>query len=56
MSIDDSRIREKTGLALWNQVAADNPADEAGSRCAYVELVADEQYLGVYGLQEPIDR
>lgn len=55
-SADASRIREKTGLALWNQVAADNPADEMGSRCAYVELVADEQYLGVYGLQEPIGR
>ncbi len=56
LTADNSRIREKTGLDLWNRIAADNPADERGSRAVYVELVADEQYLGIYALQEPVDR
>lgn len=56
LSADDTRLREVSAFRLWEEIIRDNPSDRIGSRMCYMELVADGQYHGVYGLQEPVDK
>lgn len=56
LSADDTRLREVSAFRLWEEIIRDNPSDRIGSRMCYMELVADGQYQGVYGLQEPVDK
>ena len=56
LSADDTRLREVSAFRLWEEIIQSNPSDRIGSRMCYMELVADGQYQGIYGLQEPIDK
>lgn len=56
MATDDSRIREKTACRLWEQFAVSNTeVNENGPRMEYAELIVDGDYMGLYGLIEPVD-
>ena len=65
--LNDKGEKRKLGLCgmrkdddwILDALSADdtsNPSDRIGSRMCYMELVADGQYQGIYGLQEPIDK
>ncbi len=56
LSIDDTKIREKTTLDLWKQLQqyAEYPLDM--SKGEYVELLHDGTYRGVWMLQRRVDR
>lgn len=55
--LDPDRIREKTALRIWECFdAADTYVSEPGPRMEYIELLLDDEYLGLYGLVEPVDR
>lgn len=56
MVADTSRIREKTACQIWEQFALSNTeVNETGPRMEYVELILDHDYVGLYGLVEPVD-
>ncbi len=54
---DGTKIRDKFNIELWNQFgASDTPFDaHFGTHMEYVELVANGEYRGLYGILEPID-
>lgn len=56
---DDLKIRDKVSIDLWQQLMAEEDAygTEAafGTNMEYVEVLRDGDYLGLYGLLEPID-
>lgn len=56
---DDLKIRDKVSIDLWQQLMEEEDAygTEAafGTNMEYVEVVRDGDYLGMYGLLEPID-
>ena len=54
---DDTKIRDMLSLEVWNSFGA-NPEGEKityGFHMTYVEVFADNQYCGLYGLMEPVD-
>ena len=55
MSLDDSRVREKTSTDMWNQYICENHSGYRMSSAAYVEVVMNGQYQGLYLLQRRID-
>ena len=56
MVADSRKIREKTACQLWEQFDNTNPSvNEAGPRMEYLELVIDNDYVGLYGIVEPVD-
>lgn len=56
MVADTRKIREKTACDLWEKFAATNEeVNEEGPRMEYVELVVDNDYVGLYGMVEPVD-
>lgn len=54
---DEGLIHNKLSFEVWREIAADNHvnADE-GIQMEYVELFMDNQYLGIYGLMERVDK
>lgn len=56
---DDLKIRDKISIDLWEKLMEDRESygfDAAfASRMEYVEVLRDGEYLGIYGLLEPID-
>lgn len=56
LAADTSRIREKTACQIWEQFALSNAeVNETGPRMEYLELIVDHDYVGLYGLIEPVD-
>lgn len=56
MVADTSKVREKTACQIWEMFDQSNPAvSEPGPRMEYVELIVDNDYVGFYGLVEPVD-
>jgi len=56
MVADSSKIREKTACQLWEAFDLTNTSvNEKGPRMEYVELVIDNDYVGLYGIMEPVD-
>ncbi len=56
MVADTKKIREKTACQIWEQFAASNDeVNESGPRMEYLELIVDNDYVGLYGLMEPVD-
>ena len=51
MSYDASYLREAISREIWNEI---NP--DVALHMQYVELIIDNQYLGLYALQEPLDK
>lgn len=56
MCMDDTRVREKLLMDLWNQIAEQNEWDEPCSTGEYVELLINGEYRGLHLLQRRIDR
>ena len=52
---DRTLAREKVCYRLWQDVNSLSKEPVAGSRMEYVELFVDGEYMGVYGLMEPVD-
>lgn len=56
LGADSSRIREKTAYQIWEQFELSNTeVYEPGPRMEYLELIMDHEYVGLYGLIEPVD-
>lgn len=56
MVADGKKIREKTACDLWEKFSETNTeVNEAGPRMEYLELVVDNDYVGLYGIVEPVD-
>lgn len=47
---DDSYMREKIGYDVWNALS-----DKYNHNMEYVEFIKDNNYQGIYYLQEPVD-
>lgn len=56
MSIDDTKMKEKLFMDLWNAWAEEADWNYRMSTGAYVELVRNQSYEGVYLLQRRIDK
>ena len=54
---DDTKIRDKVAIDLWADMSADTIpfSDTFGTRMEYVEVIMNGEYMGLYGLMEPID-
>ena len=52
---DDTRLREKTVMDLWNNGAANEEYNHKMSQGKYVELINDGEYMGIYLLQRRMD-
>lgn len=55
MNLDDTKLKEKLFIDLWNRRAGQVDWNEPMSRGEYVEVVIDQSYQGVYQLQRRID-
>ena len=56
MYVDDSKIREKLFMALWNEMCENANYNHKMSNGKYIELVIDGHYKGLYLLQNRIDK
>ena len=52
---DDTRLREKSVMDLWNSTVANEEYNHKMSAGKYVELINDGRYMGIYLLQRRID-
>ena len=54
---DDTKIRDRLSMEVWDRMGAKAVSDDSyyGPKMTYVEVFADNQYCGLYGLMEPVD-
>ena len=55
MNLDDTKLREKLFLNLWNEMAQDSPWNTGASQGEYTEVLLNGRYMGLYLLQRRID-
>lgn len=56
MVADTSRVHEKTACQIWEMFDQSNlDVSQPGPRMEYVELILDNDYIGLFGLVEPVD-
>lgn len=55
MYSDTSKVREALAYRLWEEINSSGQA-ATGSRFAYAEVLLNGEYVGLYGVQERIDR
>ena len=56
MVADTSKVREKTACQIWEMFDQSNlNVSQPGPRMEYVELLVDNDYVGIFGLVEPVD-
>lgn len=55
LTMDDTRIKEKLFMDMWNEMAADTDYNFKMSTGEYVELIKDNEYLGLFLLQRRLD-
>lgn len=55
MNLDDTKLKEKLFMGLWNQRAEQVDWNESMSAGEYVEVVIDQEYWGLFQLQRRID-
>jgi len=55
MNTDDSDVREKLAMSLWNEISAESEHSRKMSEGEYVEVVINGSYNGLYLLQRRID-
>lgn len=56
LAADASRIREKTACDIWESFVNTNTSvNQAGPRMEYLELIVNNDYVGIYGIVEPVD-
>lgn len=56
MSMDDTKLKEKLFIGLWNSLADQTPWNYKMASCEYVEVVFNHSYSGVYLLQRRVDQ
>ena len=56
MNLDDTKLKEKLFMGLWNQRADQVSWNEKMSDGEYVEVIIDQEYWGLFQLQRRIDR
>lgn len=56
MYVDDSKMREKLFMDLWNEMCKKDTYNYHMSNSKYVELVLNDEYKGLYLLQNRIDK
>lgn len=54
---DDTKIRDRLSMEVWDKMGAKVVSEDSyyGPKMIYVEVFADNQYCGLYGLMEPVD-
>ncbi len=54
---DDTKLRDRLSMEVWDKLGAKTVSEDSyyGPRMTYVEVFADNQYCGLYGLMEPVD-
>lgn len=54
---DDTKIRDLLSMKVWEMLGATAVSENSfyGPKMTYVEVFADNQYCGLYGLMEPVD-
>ena len=54
---DDTKIRDRLSMEVWDRFGAKALSEDSyyGPKMTYVEVFADNQYFGIYGLMEPVD-
>ena len=55
MNLDDTKLREKSAIEVWNNYITDPVNDYSMSTAQYVELVVNGNYYGLYLLQRRVD-
>ena len=55
LTMDDTRIREKLFMDLWNTIAAETDYNYKMSTGEYVEVVINGNYMGLFLLQRRLD-
>ena len=55
MNMEDSNVREKLFMDLWNEVAEESGHNYAMSRGEYAEVLVNGEYSGLYLLQRRVD-
>ena len=55
MNLDDTKLKEKLFMGLWNQRAGQVDWNEKMSEGEYVEVVINQEYWGLFQLQRRID-
>ena len=55
LSTDDTDVREKMAMSLWNEITAEDGPSARMSRGEYVEVIINGKYSGLYMLQRRID-
>ena len=55
MYMDDTKVREKLLMDMWNDLAAETSYNEKMSTAEYVEVVKNGEYQGLYLLENRID-
>ena len=55
MNLDDTKLKEKLFMGLWNRRAEQVDWNEKMSEGEYVEVVINQQYWGLFQLQRRID-
>ena len=55
MNMEDSNVREKLFMDLWNEMTAQTDYNYPMSRGEYVEVLVDGEYSGLYLLQRRVD-
>lgn len=53
---DSSKIREKMAYQIWDDMQEYNQTKNKSSNITHVELILNNIYWGIYGLQEPVDK
>lgn len=56
MNLDDTKLKEKLFMQLWNRRARQVDWNEKMSEGEYVEVIINQEYCGLYQLQRRIDR
>lgn len=56
MRVDDSKIREMLFMRLWNEMCETTDYNYPMSNAKYVELVVNDEYRGLYLLQNRVDK
>ncbi len=54
---DDTKIRDRLSMQVWDTFGAGAVSEKGyyGPKMIYVEVFADNNYCGLYGLMEPVD-
>lgn len=56
MNLDDTKLKEKLFMQLWNRRAGQVDWNEKMSEGEYVEVVINQEYWGLFQLQRKVDR